>query len=367
MSVTVSGRRIGRRGGNIGRRGVGAIATSVAAAALLAACGSTSSSSGSKTPVQKLHNLTIGVVMYDSTGPFFSTWARGVKAEAAALGVKLDFAGANADEATQSLYVRDDIGRVQGMLVGWGYNPTLNPVIDQAISHGIKVASYGIQPSNPQVYQVHQKDAEIAQLSIGQLNDWIHGSGDVIYINVGGIYPLDVRNGVWQSYLASHPNVHQVAHVGELSATTVTTVASEVEAALLANPNVKAIFAPYDAFAQGATIAVNHLGRQGTVKIFGADTSTTDIGIMTAANSPWIASGASYAYTDGAVALRTVVMASMGSKITHHVFIPPVLITSSFLKSHGITASSQLLRYFPTLTTSDLACAPYMRQVKACL
>ncbi len=351
------------------------ILVSLVSMLLLASCSSTSSSSkavsssNSKVSslVSKMHSLHIAVVMYDSTGPFFSTWARGIQAEAKALGIHLDFEGANANEATQALYVRDYIGRVQGMVVGWGYNPTLNPVIDSAISHGIKVASYGIQPSNPAVYQVHQNDAKIAQLSIGQLNNWIHGSGDVIYVNVSGIYPLDVRNGVWNSYLKSHPNVHVVAHVGEINTTTVTTVASEVEAALLAHPNVKAVFAPYDAFAQGATIAIDHLHRESTVKVFGADTSTTDIGIMTAPNSPWIASGASYAYTDGAVTLRTVVMAAMGTKVSHHVFIPPVLITSSFLLSHHITHSSQLLSYFPTLKTNNLSCASYMQAVNACL
>jgi simple sugar transport system substrate-binding protein len=344
----------------------------------LAACSSTTTTSKPTTSkpttsstvsasVARLHHLTIGVVMYDSTGPFFSTWARGVKAQAKALGIKLDFAGANANSARQVLDIEDDIGRVKGLLVGWGNDPSVDPVINRAISDGITIASYGINPSNPKVYQVHQDDAKIAQLAISQLNDYIHGSGQVIYVNVAGIYPLDVRNRVWNSYLAAHPHVHVVAHVGEINTTTVTTVASEVEAALEAHPHVRAIFAPYDAFAQGATIAVDHLHLQKTVKIFGADTSTTDIDVMTAPNSPWIASGASYAYTDGAVTLRTLVMATMGNHVPHLTLISPVLITRQFLLSHHITHSAQLLKYFPTLITRNVSCAPYMKALKACL
>lgn len=362
------------RGGITAKRlltlvGAGVLAPVVAACGAAAGTGSTpsSTSSAATSQVQKLHKLTVGVVMFNATGPFVSTWARGVKAEAKALGITLDFAGANADEAQQSIDIKDYIGRVQGMLVGWGNDPTLDPVINKVISQGITVGSYGIEPTNPKVYQIHQNDATIAQLAIAQLNNWIHGSGQVIYINVAGFYPLDVRNGVWTTYLKSHPNVDQVAHVGEVNTTTVTTVASEVEAALLAHPNVKAIYAPYDAFAQGAAIAVDHLKREKTVKIFGADTSTTDIGIMTASNSPWLASGASYAYTDGAVALRTVVMATMGSNVPHLTKIPPVLITRQFLLAHHITSSSQLLKYFPTLDTTKLSCAPYMKAVNACI
>lgn len=348
------------------------VSSFVLAATVLAACGSSKSSSASSATSTSassanLSNITVGLAQEYSSGPFFEEWRAGLKAEAKLLNIKLDVETANGSATRQALYVRDYIGRVQGIVVGWGFEPTVNPAVDAAISSGIKVASYGISPSNTAVYQVHQNNADIASLAIGQLNKWINGSGDVIYVNVSGIYPLDVRNGVWMKYLADHPNVHQVAHIGVINTQTVSEVAAETKAALLANPNVRAVFAPYDAFAQGATIGINELGKENTVKVFGADTSTSDIHIMTSPNSPWIASGASYAYTDGAVTLRTLVMAIKGDKVPHLTLIKPVLLTSTALLADHVTSDTQLLKYYPTMVTDTIACPSWMSSMKACL
>ena len=141
------------------------------------------------------------------------------------------------------------------------------------------------------------------------------GEGEVIYVYVSGFAPLDRRDAVWQQFKQDHPGITEVAQIGIVSDNTAAQVAEQAKAALQANPDVTAIFAPYDEFAKGAVQAVQELGLEDQVRVYGADISNADIAVMTAEGSPWVATSATDPSNVGAVAVRAAALLVAGEEV----------------------------------------------------
>lgn len=316
----------------------------------------------------KQGKVTIDLVRELSEGDFFQQFLTGAQSEAKALHIHLDVSSANGSAAGQAVLLTQAIGRhPQGILLDHGQIPTLTPGVKRALANHIPTGAFDVAIAAPGFVDMEQNDREIAQLALRAMQSYLHGHGEVIYAYVAGYTALDTRNGVWEQYKKAHPGIHQVAQIGVVNSNTVTETAAATKAALEANPGVKAVFAPYDAFAQGATLGIQELGRSRTVKVFGADTSTSDIGTMTKTGSPWVASAATDAAKDGAVAVR-----AMALDIAHElhgtaVSMPPILLTQSALRSRHISSVSQLVKKFPALNKDDrISCVAWMKKIHAC-
>ena len=133
-------------------------------------------------------------------------------------------------------------------------------------------------PTTPAVPQIEQSDADIARLGLEQLVADTGGTGNIAYVYVAGFAPARPPDAVFQEVLAANPGLKNVATFGTVSDSTAAEVQTQAAAVLLANPNIKAIFAPYDEFAKGAVLAVEAAGLQDQVKVYGADISAADIG-----------------------------------------------------------------------------------------
>ena len=111
-----------------------------AIAAMLAGCGSStspssSSSSGTTGKVRM-------AIFYYNPSPYGIASLKGAQLEAGKLGIQLDAFDANNNPTLQSTQIQDAIttGKYKAFWV-WGLNdPALTPVIDKALSAGIKVA-----------------------------------------------------------------------------------------------------------------------------------------------------------------------------------------------------------------------------------
>ncbi len=122
---------------------------------------------------------------------------------------------------------------------------------------------------------------------------------------------------------------------------------------------MKAIFAPYDEFAKGAAIAVKELGLQDKVKIYGADISTADIGVITEPNSPWVATATTDPSNVGRIAVRAAALLVAGEQVDPALKIPPALVTQKQLVDGKIANIEQLTTAIPELTTPDVARVPW--------
>ena len=168
------------------------------------------------------------------------------------------------------------------------------------------------------------------------------GEGDIAYVYVAGFAPLDRRNEVFEQVLAANPGLKNVATFGTVSDSTAAEVQTQAAAVLTANPGIKAIFAPYDEFAKGAVLAVEAAGLQDKVKVYGADISTADIAVLTAENSPWVATAGTDPANVGRVAVRAAALLAAGETVDPQIVVNPALITQQFLRDNSITTIEQL-------------------------
>jgi ribose transport system substrate-binding protein len=118
---------------------LGAVAVA-AMAAMIAGCGS-SPSSTSSTSSSSSGKIRMAIFYYNPS-PYGIASLKGAQAEAAKLGVQLDAFDGNNNPTLQSTQIQDAIttGKYKAFWV-WGLDdPALTPVIDKALSAGIKVA-----------------------------------------------------------------------------------------------------------------------------------------------------------------------------------------------------------------------------------
>ncbi len=300
-------------------------------------------------------SVDIALVRQLGTGDYFELWLAGAQAEATRLGVNLSVYNADGDDAQQALDIESAINDgVDAIAVDHGFAETVQPGIASALDADIPVVAFDVDAGDDRAVAVTQSDAVLAEQVLGQLVSDTDGAADVIYVYVAGFAPLDNRNAVWEDVKADNPGLNQVAQIGVVNDSTATDVADQAKAALQANPGVTAIFAPYDEFAKGATLAIQELGLEDTVKVYGADISTADIEVITAENSPWVATAATDPANVGAVTIRAAYLAATGGDLPASVEIPPTLITRDALLSKKVATIQDLTVAFPELSTPDL-------------
>jgi simple sugar transport system substrate-binding protein len=304
---------------------------------------------GAAEPVQ------IALIRQLAEGDYFQLWQAGAQRQADALGVEMTIYNASGDNAKQALDLETALNAdPDAIIIDHGFVETMAPAAKMALDAGVPVVAFDVDTQDERAIQLEQSDADIAGLALEQLVADTGGEGDVLYVYVAGFAPLDRRHAVWEEVKAANPGLNQVAQIGAVNESTAVTVADQAKAALQANPNVEAVFAPYDEFAKGATLAIEELGLQDQIKVYGADISTADIAVMTAENSPWVATVAADPGNVGAVSVRAAYLAAMGEDVPTQVIVPVALITQDDLLAGGVQNMEQLAEAVPALQTPDL-------------
>lgn len=299
--------------------------------------------------------VSIALVRQLGSGDYFEQWLAGAQAEADRLGVALTVYNAEGDDAQQALDLESALGSTpDAIVVDHGFTETVQPGVAAALDAGVPVVAFDVDPGDERAVAVTQSDADLAASVLDQLVADTGGSGAVVYVYVAGFAPLDRRNEVWEKVKTANPGLRQVAQIGVVNDSTAAAVADQAKAALQANPDVTAIFAPYDEFAKGATLAVNELGLADRVKIYGADISTADIEVLTADGSPWVATAATDPANVAAVTVRAAYLAATGATVPPSIQIPPTLLTAADLRARQVTTIADLAAAFPELATPDL-------------
>jgi simple sugar transport system substrate-binding protein len=204
-----------------------------------------------------------------------------------------------------------------------------------------------------------QSDVDAGKRISEELVKGIGGKGDVGYVYVAGFAPLDRRNRGWNEVKKANPGVKQVAHFGKVSDSTASDTQEQANAAITANPDLKAVLAPYDEFAKGVVLALGQANKTG-VKVYGADISTPDIAVITKADSPWVATIATDPANVGRVAVRAAALKVNGDPVDREVLIQPSVITQKFLRDNKIKTLEQLRAKLPELDTKDAASASWI-------
>jgi simple sugar transport system substrate-binding protein len=323
----------------------------VMSAVALTACAAPASDSGAGDDA-----VSIALVRQLGSGDYFELWLQGAQTQADELGVDLSVYNANGDDAQQALDLESAINDgVDAIALDHGFTETIDPGVTAALDADIPVVAFDAEVTDERAVVVGQSDSALAGQVLGKLVDDTAGRADVLYVYVAGFAPLDRRNAVWEDVKAENPGLNQVAQIGVVNDNTASEVADQAKASLQANPGVTAVFAPFDEFAKGVTLAINELGLQDTVKVYGADISTADIEVLTADGSPWVATAATDPSNVGAVTIRAAYLAATGGELASPIEVEPTLLTSDDLVAKDVATIDDLTTAFPELSTPDVA------------
>lgn len=310
--------------------------------------------------------VKIAIVQNSGAGDYFQQWTNGAMQQAEAIGFEVQLYDAQADNAKQATDMEMAIGSgVVGIIVDHGQTDTMCPLINDALDAGIKVVIYdiAIRECAPDAIQTQQSDASLADLVLGQMLEDMGAGITVGYVNVLGIAPLDRRHVVWEQYVADN-NWNQEFFVGEFTNAVATDNAQLVDAALKANPDVTAIFAPYDELTKGTVSAIYENNLETQVSAYGIDISNADIEVMTAENSPWKATATTDPNAIGAAVVRTMALELAGEHAERTVDFPGVLVTQAFLVDNAITNMVELRAALTALNLADLNSAEWIPSIQ---
>ncbi|MFE3196171.1 substrate-binding domain-containing protein [Nocardia sp. NPDC059240] len=307
--------------------------------------------------------VKVALVRQSGAGDYFEQWGNGAKAQAKAIGIDLNVYDAQADNAKQATDLSTAINSgAKAIIVDHGFPATIAPLIDQAVDKGITVVTYDVESNNPKVIATRQNDADIASVAIGALAAAIGKNVPVGYVNVAGFAPLDKRDAVWQQALGAN-GWNQAFKVGKVTDSTATDTVPLVSAALTQHGEVKGIFAPYDELAKGTVLAVQNKHLESSVKVVGADISNADIQIITADNSPWVATAGTDPSAVGAAVVRTIALQVAGQLGKQTVEFPAVAVSRDLLVSKKIQNLDQLRAALPELNLGQVSAADWITVV----
>jgi simple sugar transport system substrate-binding protein len=305
--------------------------------------------------------IKVALVSLISQGDFFEAYQAGAERQARALGINLRLFPGNGDAAVERDAIQQAINLgVKALIVDHGMPDSIDDLAQQAVAAGIKVVAFDVNLNNPKIPQVEQSDHDLASLVLGQA---LKDNGTALQaglIYVAGFAPLDRRHAVWADVLKTNPGIHQVAAWGTANNPVATNVADETAAVFRAHPDISVIFAPWDEFARGASLAVDENKLNGHVKIYSADISTPDIMAMTAPGSAWVATAATNPAVVGEVSVRAAALLLAGQDPGHEILVQPALVTRDLLLKDHIKTIGDLAQKVPAFAESPAASAAWI-------
>ena len=308
--------------------------------------------------------VKVALVRQSGAGDFFTSWGSGASAQAKAANIDLTVTDARNDNAKQASDLEQAIAsKPAAIIVDHGQTDTLEPLVHQAVDAGIPVVTYDLALTDPTgVITTSQSDASMAQGVLDQLIKDVGEDAKVGYVSATGFAPLDRRADVWKKVVADN-GLQEVFSTGKVTESTATDNIPLVDAALKQNPDVKAIFAPYDEITKGVVQAVIQNNLQSSVKVYGIDISNADLEVITADGSPWVATSATDPAAVGAAVVRTLALSLAGQLDKESVEFPAVTITQDFLKENKITNVADLRKAEPKLLLDDQVTADWLPAV----
>ncbi|TKC87327.1 sugar ABC transporter substrate-binding protein [Trinickia terrae] len=315
---------------------------------------------GAPAPFDK-GGVKIALVNYLSTGDFFQAYEAGAQKQAKALGIDLRIYEGRQDAAEEREQIQQAISLgVAAIIVNHGLPESLKDVVQRALDKGIKVVAFDVNLDNPKVPQIEQSDEDLATLLLDQAVKDNGGAFSAGYVYVAGFAPLDRRDAVWRAFKSAHPGVQEKARWGTVDNPIAQSVANQAAAAYRAHPEIRVVFAPYDEFARGATLAAGEANLGAKLRIYSADISTADIAAIRAPDSPWVATAATNPAVVGAVSVRAAALLVAGQDPGHRIGIKPALITRDDLVKNDIRTMAELGAKFPAFRASDAATAAWI-------
>jgi simple sugar transport system substrate-binding protein len=309
--------------------------------------------------------VKIALVQYSGAGDYFEQWTAGARKQGDAAGFDIQIYDAKADPAKQASDMDTAIASgVKGIIVDHGLARPMCPVIRKATDAGIPVVVYDIEITlcAPKAVETAQNDADLATRVLTQMAKDLGDGIPVGYVNVFGIAPFDRRDVVWKKFRAKH-KWEQKFVTGKFTSAVAADNTPLVAGVLKGNPQVKAIFAPYDELTKATLSAIEQGNLSLKVAAYGIDISDADIQLMTKKDSPWKATATTDPRAVGAAVTRTLALHLAGQLGSKEVVFPGTLVTQAFLLENQIKNMDDLRAKLPKLDLANVSTAGWVRSV----
>ena len=305
--------------------------------------------------------VTVALVRQSGTGDYFEAWGAGAKTQATAANIELTVTDARNDNAKQASDLEQAIAsKPDAIIVDHGQTDTLQPLITKAVDAGIPIAVYDLALTDATgVITTSQSDESMASGVLDQLIADVGEGAKVGYVSATGFAALDRRAVVWDQYVKDN-NLDVVFSTGKVSESTASDNIPLVDAALKQNPDVQAIFAPYDEITKGAVQAVIQNNLQSSVKVYGIDISNADLEVINATDSPWVATSATDPAAVGAAVVRSLALSLAGELDETDVQFPAIVITQDFLADEKVDNVDALRVAEPSLSLDTTVVADWL-------
>jgi ribose transport system substrate-binding protein len=214
--------------------------------------------------------ITIGVSLAQDDNPFYIAMLRGIRARAQDLGWDVATVSANEDKLKQINGVQDLVARgVKGILISPIDAVGVNAAYDAAAAGKVPIVSVARGSTSPnQTIHVAMDEKQIGR----DIAEWtakqIGGKGKVaLLLGPSGAPTFKNLGDGYAEAMAKYPDIQIVAkHDGPL---TRERGLKQTEDALVANPDLAAIYTANDDVALGAMQAVNAANRKGKTLVTG--------------------------------------------------------------------------------------------------
>jgi ribose transport system substrate-binding protein len=221
-------------------------------------------------PAAAQQKTTIGISLAQDDNPFYIAMLKGIRERAQELGWEVVTVSANEDKAKQIAGVQDLIARgVKGILISPIDAVGVNAAYDAAKAANIPIVSVARGSTSPnQTLHVAMDETQIGR----DIAEWtaktIGGEGKVaMLLGPSGVPTFRNLGGSYAQVMASYPKI-QIAFRADGPLTRERGI-KQAEDALVANPDLKAIYAANDDVALGAMQAVLAADRSGKIIVTG--------------------------------------------------------------------------------------------------
>lgn len=276
--------------------------------------------------------LKIALIKQWGTGTHMVTHINGVKAEADRYGIELSVVDANHDLQKMSEGISTAVANgVDAILISHGKSDALKAAVIDALNAGIPVIAFDVDfdidesIAKGKLVSLDQNDLMMGLMSLSKMVEELDGSGDIIYNRLAGITPTDKRHRIWEgAILPTYPGMNVLATIDQGTDGAMGKAQTAMEAALIANTEVDAVFAVWDEYAKGFYNAMVQSDR--TIPMYSIDISDQDLAMMQARPDIWRASAAVDPTVVGQVQIRLALLAIAGQDIPRYYSLKPVLI-----------------------------------------
>ena len=221
-------------------------------------------------PPARADDITIGVSLAQDDNPFYIQMLKGIRARADALGWKVITVSANEDKQKQINGVQDLVARgVKGVLISPIDATGVNAAYDAAAAAHVPIISVARGSTSPnQTLHVAMDEKQVGRDIAAWTAKKLGDKGKVVFL--GGPAGAPTFRNLWDGYsevMAKHSGIQIVSHNdGPL---TRERGVKEAEDAMVAHPDLAAIYAANDDVALGAQQAVVAAGKKGKILVTG--------------------------------------------------------------------------------------------------